>query len=236
MKQDEIKDVAWVADAYVRRPVRGIVLAFHGLGFGSDRSTPTSEELGWAQAGGLVVFPYCGPWSWMNRETRAFVDDLVDAVRQAHALPADLPVIATGGSMGGCASLLYTAYTRHRLAGCLAVFPVCDLPYHFTERPDLPKTMRCAFRGYGDDFPAVLAEHSPLHQVARLPDVPYLVIHGDQDTAVNKAKHSDRLVAAMRARGLRVEYQEIAGMGHGSAVPLEVPLRQVEFVRTLLAR
>jgi dipeptidyl aminopeptidase/acylaminoacyl peptidase len=68
---------------------------------------------------------------------------------------------------------------------------------------------------------AALEEQSPLHQVAGMPDIPYLIVHGDQDTAVNKARHSDRLVAAMRARGLRVNYIEVPGMGHG-AIPEDI--------------
>jgi dipeptidyl aminopeptidase/acylaminoacyl peptidase len=78
-----------------------------------------------------------------------------------------------------------------------------------------------AFGAYGDDMHALLVEHSPLHQVDHLPDIDYLIVHGDADPAVNKAAHSDRLVHAMRARGLRVDYQEIPGMGHCGPLPEE---------------
>ena len=58
--------------------------------------------------------------------------------------------------------------------------------------------MRYAYREQADDLSTPLIEHSPLRQVASMPDIPYLIIHGDKDLAVNKQKHSDRFVAEMR--------------------------------------
>jgi dipeptidyl aminopeptidase/acylaminoacyl peptidase len=236
MKRDEMRQVAWIGEDYVKGRVRGVVLVLHGLGFAALKEEPSTEELAWARAGGLVVFPYYGPWSWMNRQARAFVDELVDAVYAAYRLPPRAPLISTGGSMGGGCALLYTRYAKRPIAGCLALFPVCDLRFHFNERPDLPRTIRHAFRGYPEDLDTLLAEHSPLCQVDRMPDVPYLIIHGDQDKAVAKARHSDRLVAAMRKRKMKVEYVEVSGMGHGGPIPLEVVERRVQFVQSLLRR
>jgi dipeptidyl aminopeptidase/acylaminoacyl peptidase len=230
MNKQSIKQSAWVGDAWLKGPVRGLILAFHGLGFGGLKREPSTVELEWAHAGGLVVFPYYGPWSWMNREARAFVDDLVDSVYAAYRLPDEVPLFSTGGSMGGLSSLLYTRYARRPIAACEAIYPVCDLKAHFTERPDLPPTILSAFRGYTEDREALFAEHSPTAQVAGMPDIPYLVIHGDKDGAVNKAKHSDRFVAAMRKRKLDVEYIEVPGMDHGGPTPLAVLVRQIEFV------
>jgi dipeptidyl aminopeptidase/acylaminoacyl peptidase len=233
MNIDEIREVAWVGDEFVQGPLTGVVLTFHGLG-GGHKGGPSTEELAWAQAGGLVVHPYTGPWSWMNRQARAFVDELVEEVCRAFRLPADAPLICTGGSMGGLGSLLYTRYARRAVAACMALCPVCDLKYHFCERPDLPATIRCAYRGYPEDFDAVLAEHSPLHQVERMPGIPYLIVHGEEDQAVSKAHHSDPMVAAMRARGLDVTYREVAVMKHCSPTPLGVMQEMVEFVRARL--
>jgi dipeptidyl aminopeptidase/acylaminoacyl peptidase len=52
-----------------------------------------------------------------------------------------------------------------------------------------------------------------MRQVAAMPAIPYLVIHGDKDQSVNKEKHSDRFVAEMRKLGRDIEYLEIPGMG-----------------------
>jgi dipeptidyl aminopeptidase/acylaminoacyl peptidase len=233
MNIDGIREVAWVGDEYVQGPLRGLILNFHGLG-GGHRGGPSTEELAWAEAGGLIVHPYTGPWSWMNRESRAFVDGLVEDARAAFGLPAEAPLVCNGGSMGGLSSLLYTRYAAHPVAACMANCPVCDLRYHFSERPDLPATIRCAYRGYPEPFDAVLAEHSPLCQVDGMPDIPYLIVHGEQDPAVSKAHHSDPMVAAMRARGLNVTYREVAVMKHCGPMPLSVLQEMIEFVRAPL--
>jgi dipeptidyl aminopeptidase/acylaminoacyl peptidase len=224
-----IKQVSWVGEEYVRGGIRGLVLSFHGLG-GGLKGEPSTVELEWARAGGLVVYPYYGPWSWMNRQARRMVDELVEAVYAQYRLPATAPLISTGGSMGGLSSLLYTRYAARPVKACLAVFPVCDLEFHFSERADLPPTILNAFLGYPESRQQLLAEHSPLAQVPAMPDIPYLFIHGDKDAAVSKAHHSDRMVAAMRQRKMDVQYLEVPGMTHGGLMPLDVIQRQVEFV------
>jgi hypothetical protein len=52
----------------------------------------------------------------------------------------------------------------------------------------------------------LLSEHSPLDQVPFMPDIPYLVVHSDQDRSVDKMAHSDRMVTAMHGRNLDVEH------------------------------
>ena len=229
MNAKGINEVAWVGNEYVRGKIKGVILSFHGLG-GGVRGGPGTEELEWAHSGGLIVHPYYGPWSWMNRQARAMIDELVDAIYAAHGLSDRVPLICTGGSMGGQGSLLYTRYAKRLVRACFANCPVCDLKFHFHERVDLPPTIRHAFLGYSGSLNSLLAEHSPLHQVAAMPDVPYLIIHGGKDPAVSKRHHSDKMVAAMRKRKLKVEYVEVAGMGHCWPLPLEVLLREVEFV------
>lgn len=233
MNASVIKEVAWVGEACVAGKIRGVVLSFHGLG-GGLKNGPSTEELEWGRAGGLVVYPYYGPWAWMNRQARAMVDELVDAVYAAYKLPARRPLVCTGGSMGGQASLLYTRYAKRPVAACLANCPVCDMKYHFHERPDLPPTMRHAFFGYAGSLDRVLAEHSPLHQAAVLPDIPYRIIHGGKDQAVAKPHHSDKLVARMRRRRLNVEYVEVPEMGHCGPLPLEVMRDNIGFVAAAL--
>ena len=230
-----IKEVAWVGEAYVTGRIRGVVLSFHGLG-GGLKSAPSTEELEWARNGGLVVYPYYGPWAWMNRRARTMVDELVDAVYAAYRLPDRAPLICTGGSMGGQAALLFTRYAKRRVSACLANCPVCDMKFHFHERPDLPPTIRHAFLDQAGTLERLFVEHSPLQQVAALPKIPYLIVSGGKDTAVSKRQHSDKMVAAMRQRKLPVEYLEVAAMGHCGPLPLSVLQRTVAFVAAALRR
>lgn len=224
-----INEVAWVGREYVQGTIKSVILSFHGLG-GGLKSEPGTEELEWARNGGLVVHPYYGPWAWMNRQARNMVNELVDAVYAVYGLPESIPLICTGGSMGGQASLLYTRYAKRLVRACLANCPVCDLKYHFHERLDLPPTIRHAFLGYPGSFDKLLAEHSPLQQVAGMPDIPYRIIHGGKDMAVSKRHHSDKMVAAMLKRRMDVEYVEVADMGHCGPLPLKVIQHNIEFV------
>ncbi|MGI5867870.1 MAG: alpha/beta hydrolase family protein [Kiritimatiellia bacterium] len=235
MNMKRIKEIAWLGEDCVGGRIKGVVLAFHGLG-GGLKSGPSTEELEWGRAGGLVVHPYYGPWSWMNRQARTMIDELVDAVYSAYGLADGIPLVCTGGSMGGQGSLLYTRYAKRPVSACLANCPVCDLKHHFHERPDLPPTLWHAFRGYPESMSRCLAEHSPLQQVAAMPDIPYRIIHGGKDKAVSKRHHSDKMVAAMREHRLNVEYVEVAGMGHGGPLPLGVLEGNVTFVASAMSR
>lgn len=214
---------------YINGKIKAVVISFHGLNARyRDENTPLEFAL--AESNILVIAPYYGPWSWMNRQARAFVDELLDHVF-AELGDENIPLIASGGSMGGCAALLFCRYSKHRPVACDAVWPVCDTVAHFSERPDLPPTFHQAFLGYAEPMEELLKEHSPLHQIEALPRIPYLFTHGLNDVRVNKAIHSDRMVSALIERGHQVEYAEVPGCGHGVSVPLSVTLRRLEFIR-----
>lgn len=225
--------VAHVGESDLRGPARAIVLRFSGLGSAGLKAGLDDIEQDWAKAGALVVTPYHDPWAWMNPQTVSFVDELVSALQEKYGSGRALPVVSTGGSMGGHAALAYAFLSRQKILGVEAICPVCDLPFHYTERVDLPRTMHHAFGSYGDISGPLLAT-SPLHQVARLPAIPYLIIHGVRDPLVRKDRHSDPLVTAMRARGLSVQYVESEVMEHCS--PWDDTLRQAarEFVLKLM--
>jgi pimeloyl-ACP methyl ester carboxylesterase len=224
-----LEKFAWLSLEYVKPPVSAIVLRFPGLGATGMKSDPDPTELEWGQAGALAVVPYQDPWGWMNPATLHFVDDLVEAIRVHHHLGPEVPLISTGGSMGGYEALLYAIKSRHAVAACLAIFPVCDLPFHYTERVDLPRTMHHAFGNY-ENIEAALVEHSPLHQVKAMPDIPYLIVHGEKDLAVKKSAHSDPMVAAMRQRRLQVDYVECPKLGHGGPMDYATSRRIIDFV------
>jgi len=236
MNADKMRATAFISENFVKQPIKGVILAFHGLGDPGLRYTLSYDETEWSDAGGLVVMPYAGPWSWMNRQARAFVDELVDAVYENFKLAKSVPLVLTGGSMGGYCSLLYARYTKHKFVRCMGIYPVCDLKHHFSERPDLPRTIHHAFTGYSEDLETLFAEHSPIAQAAKMPKVPYLLMHGDADKAVNKAAHSDRMVAEMKKHGHDVTYIEVPGMGHHDPTNLPAWRAKVDFIKAGLAR
>ncbi|MBE6929367.1 MAG: hypothetical protein E7463_03715 [Ruminococcaceae bacterium] len=214
INRDNVESFAYT-NGHLCKSIREIVLVFHGLGGGTQLIREDSEEaVFFAENDALYVFPYYGPWSWMNAHAVKTVDLIVEALIEKYDLPADIPVISTGGSMGGLSALAYTHHSSRTPTACAANCPVCDLPYHFTERPDLPRTIWSAFGWYEGDFEAAMRTASPLHLAATMPDVPYYIAHCDADMAVNKGMHSDRLIAAMRTAGRNLTYDEIPGMGH----------------------
>ncbi len=235
MNDDHVARTSWRNDEFLKGDIRGVAVTFQGLNnrYRED-ATPLEMELG--NAGILTVSPYYGPWSWMNRNARAFVDELLAAVYHRYGLSDDVPLISWGESMGGCAALLYCRYGVRKPAGCVALYPVCDTVSHFGERPDLPPTFLNAFYGYPEPLDAVLREHSPLHQAEFMPDIPYLFFHGTADDRVNKAIHTDSMVAKLRELGRDVAYVEVPGMKHGLNIPLSVCNRQYEFIVGLAKR
>ena len=100
MNEEEMRQVAWIGDKFVDGEITGVVVTFHGLG-GGIKGGPTYDEQEWAANGALVVLPYYGPWSWMNRRSRTFVDQLIPSVYRNFKLDRDIPLIIIGASMGG---------------------------------------------------------------------------------------------------------------------------------------
>lgn len=230
MNKKLIKETAWVGDGYLKGKIKGIVIFMHGLAMVQMKDEPTTRELGWAEAGALVVHPYYGAWHWMNRQTRHFIDELVDSLYKEYRLPGSAPLIVTGESMGGQCALIYTRYAKRPVAACAVNCPVCDLEYAFHERPDVPRTIHYAFRGYSEDMKSLLDEHSPVAQASKMPGIPYMIIHGVQDNGVSIRRHSDKLVPLMRKAGLRVEYLRVPEMLHCHPVPPRVAQREMDFV------
>ncbi len=230
---DLLDKLAWLNADYVKQPISGIVLRFPGLGSTEVKTNPDPSDLEWGYAGALAVLPYWDPWGWTNPTVVKFIDDLVDAIRLRYQLGPEVPLLSTGGSMGGHAALLYSIKSRHSVSACVALWPVCDLPFHYTERFDLPRTMHHAFGSYGD-ISAILEQNSPLHQVKAMPKIPYLIVHGNLDQAVKKSAHSDPMVAAMRQHQLQVQYIERPKLAHGGPLDFETLRTIIDFVLSQL--
>lgn len=204
--KENLSYYAWTNIEFIPGEVKAVMLDFQGLGFKDMKTIPGTTDLELASKGILTVVPYYAPWSWMNREAVRLVDEIVEVIYETWKLSSDVPLISTGGSMGGLCALIYCVYGKKTPSACYANCPVCDLPYHATERPDLPRTMYAAFSHYECGIDEALRLTSPVHQVQKLPFIPYLIIHADKDPAVNNDRHSRVLVEKMKELGHRVEY------------------------------
>ncbi len=229
---DNLRLFAYVNLDVCEKPYRKIVLDFMGLGgssmFGED--TEYGKELG--KQGIIYVIPYLNPWSWMNTQAVCETDEITDAILES-INEENLPIVSSGGSMGGLACLVYTRYAKRTPVKCVANCPVCDLPYHYTERPDLPRTLYSAFGKYDTaTLTEAMESASPLHlaQKREMPDIDYCIFHCEEDKAVNKSMHSDRLVSVLGSTR-RVKYYTVPGRGHCDLTP---EMRE-EYVRIIVS-
>ena len=224
---ETLRSFAYVNDRIVTHPIRGIALKFFGLN-GRDN---------YAERGILYVVPYNNPWAWMNRQAVDYTDEILDVLIRRYELPESIPIASTGGSMGGMSALIYSRYAKRTPAVCIANCPVCDMPYHYTERPDLPRTLYSAFFHEvraGRSIEEILKTVSPLHLAEEMPDIPYYLFHCGADKAVNKEQHSDRFVNAMEQAKKSITYHVIPDRGHCDigddmkALFLEYAVREIE--------
>lgn len=212
---ENLRSFCYSNDRLIEGAPRGIAVNFCGLGFKEMFDKDPDDGVSYAADGVILVIPYLDPWAWMNSVAVAETDAIVSALEERYG---PLPVVSSGGSMGGEEAIVWCAYSKKNIVACVANCPVCDMEYHLTERPDLPRTMYAAFSG-GGDFRGELAAHSPVRLAERLPRIPYSVFHCEEDRAVNLAAHSEKFVAAMEAAGRDITFTRIPGRGHCDLSP-----------------
>ena len=133
---ENLRNFAYCNNQICKKPIKGLVVSFFGLGGASMFAEDTEDGIRFAENRILYVVPYQNPWAWQNMQNVAYTDEIVDVLFDEYGLLNDLPVVSVGGSMGGLSALVYMVYAKRTPVACVANCPVCDLPYHFTERPD----------------------------------------------------------------------------------------------------
>ncbi len=216
---DNLRSFAYSNDRICRKPIRGVVLAFFGLGRTLMFDEDTEDGRFYAANGIIYLEPYNNPWNWMNRQAIDLTDEVVGVIFRHYKLPAKTPVVASGGSMGGHGALVYTRYAKRTPAACVVDCPVCDLPLHYTERPDLPRSIFSAYSYLDGKMPGNLKVASPCHLAASMPKVPYVVFHCEKDKMVNIKAHSEKFVELMREAGADITFIRVPDRGHCSLTP-----------------
>lgn len=205
---------AYSNDKEIKGKIRGIVIDFFGLGGQAMYHDGTDAGRFYAKHNVIYVIPYTNPWGWMNRDEVRLADEVLDVLYERYGLDDSIPFVSTGGSMGGLACIVYTKYAKHTPVGCVANCPVCDLPYHYTERVDLPRTLYSAFYSYECSLDEALKSCSPLHLVPSLPKkTDYIVFHCENDAAVNIDMHSRKFVDEL-SKAREVRFYTVPGRGH----------------------
>ena len=214
INQENIRYFAYTNERALKGRIKGIAIDFFGLGGMAMYKEDTKTGITLAQKDILLIVPYTNPWGWMNRDEVKLADEIIDVLKDKYSLSDETPLVAMGGSMGGLACIVYTKYAKHTPVGCVANCPVCDLPYHFTEREDLPRTLYSAFFGYDGTLDEALKSCSPLHLAQSLPQkTEYTIFHCENDSAVNIAAHSDKFVEAL-SKTRNVTYYKVPNKDH----------------------
>ena len=227
---ENLRNFAYSNDRCIKGDISGIVLNFTGLGGATIYNTDPGDALEFAEKGIIYVIPYYNPWCWMNRQTVKYVDEIIDVLCEKYDLDMKtVKIVSTGHSMGGLCALVYCAYAKITPCACVTNCPACDLVYHFTERPDLPRTLHSAFGEYEGTMEAALRSASPLHLVEKMPNIPYDIFHCEEDKSVNLEKHSERFVEEMKKEH-RISLKTIPLRGH---CDLSAEMR-VEYKQTIL--
>ena len=226
---ETLRNFAYSNDHLIKGNIKGIVLNFYGLGGMTIHNTDPGDALDFAEKGIIYLIPYYNPWSWMNRQAVKYTDEIIAVILDNYNLDSSIKIVSTGGSMGGLSALVYCAYANITPCACIANCPVCDLPFHFTERPDLPRTLYSAFGEYEEDLQSALESCSPLHLVDKMPNISYNIFHCDGDKAVNIEKHSIRFVEAMKGKH-QISLYTIPLRGHCDLSPIA----RVDYINAIL--
>ena len=221
INRDTLNYFARTNERMLTGPIRGVVLEFPGLGGGSCMGgidavgeNTSLYALRCAHENLLQAYVFTGPWSWMNRPAVEIADAVVDAIWERYSLSDDIPLLSTGGSMGGCGALLYARYSRHRVAACAANGPGCDMMALYKSHVDFARTIFNAVAFYDCDFDEALRSLSANEQVPYMPRIPYYIVHTSRDEVIPIEKHSDIFVRRMREAGHQVEYHVVPDRLH----------------------
>ncbi|MEU9822931.1 S9 family peptidase [Pseudonocardia alni] len=188
----------------------------------------------WANRGYAVLQPqFRGSYGFGRAHMEAAVgefagamhDDLIDAVDWAVARGYADPdrVAMFGGSYGGYATLVGVAFTPDRFAAAVEYVGISNLADFLRTVPEFtrPGLVNNWYRYVGDPAdPAQEADMLARSPITRVDDIrtPLMVVQGANDVRVVRAE-SDNLVAALRGRGVDVEYLVFDDEGHAIVNP-----------------
>ena len=205
-----------------------MVLAVHGGPFWRDGWGYSSTDQFFANRGYAVLrVNYRGSTGYgrafMQAAKKQFAgkmhDDLIDGVNWAIEQGiADAQKIAIfGRSYGGYATLVGLTFTPDVFAAGVSIVGLADLITAFETFPAYWKNWLARWHLYvGDidnpDDRADMYNRSPINFVDRIKK-PLLVVQGANDVRVVR-EHSDRIVAAVKDKGLDVDYIVFEDEGH----------------------
>ena len=215
---------------YGKKPFPMVLLVHGGPwtrdGWGYDPMTQWLADRGYAclqinfrgSSGFGKKFVNAGDKEWGRKMQNDLSDAVAWTVRQGFADPARVGIM--GASYGGYAALAAAAFTPEVFRCAVDMFGPSDLatlirsmpPYWSVEKNNIIRRM-----GDPDTEAALLRERSPIFFINRI-RIPVLIAQGANDPRTPKSE-SDRMVEALRGKGIECEYRVFPDEGHGFLKP-----------------
>ncbi|MET0383754.1 MAG: prolyl oligopeptidase family serine peptidase, partial [Burkholderiaceae bacterium] len=200
-----------------------LIVVSHGGPTSAASSTLKLAIQFWTSRGFAVLDVNYGGSTGFGRAYRRLLSgqwgivDVQDCVAGARFLArqglADVDRLAIrGGSAGGFTTLSALAFHDVFKAGA-SYYGVADLRALDADTHKFESRYTTDLIAPGPEREALYAERSPIHHAHRM-SCPMIFFQGLDDKVVPPAQ-SEAMVAALRARGLRVAYLSFEGEGHG---------------------
>ena len=221
INKDTVSLYANTNENIIKLPIKGIIIELPGLGGSSClggtmdmKPYDAAHITNYAEKGILVAYMFPGPWSWGNKGAVRMTDALIDALIEKYRLDKDIPIVISGGSMGGLGSLNFASNTRHKLVGCAAACPVVDTVFSMEVHQHFPRSLICAVASLDMPFEDALKTISPMENVEKLPLIKYYICSDGADELIPE-EQIEAYINKMGDRGLDVIYKAQPGLVHG---------------------
>ncbi len=214
-------------EALLKNAPKALVLEFPGLGGNSCLGGVMNYSVynnvytrRFAEKDILVAYLFTGPWSWGNKSAIKIADGVVDALLEKHSM-SNVPIVVSGGSMGGQSALIYCADSRHKITACAVACPCFDVHGSYTKTPDLTRSVISAVAGYNTSIEEALKRISPLYRINDMQDIPYYILCDSEDELFD-AKGMKKYAQKLNYRILSgVRFVLLPGLSHGIFTPEE---------------
>ena len=213
INKDNLYDYAFLNEDTLVPPLRAVCVCFHGYTDATmyKRSPEIAKVLG--EAGIAWVFPYYSVWAWMSKSSSEFIEQALDAVYERLGADERIPLIVSGGSMGGLTALNYLVRGRRAAVGCAVNCAVTDMKKIFSDRPDFRRAILSAHIEEEEDLLSVMKRYSPVDFCELMPEIPYYFVYGESDAYFTE-KHMPPLLDRMEKEKLPYKLRIEAGMTH----------------------
>lgn len=182
INKENLLDYAFLNEDTLKLPVRGICVCFHGYTDATmyEKSPWEAEYLG--KNGIAWVFPYYSVWAWMSENSQIFNEQVLNAVYDRLGVDENVPLIISGGSMGGMTALNYLIRGKRRATACALNCAVTDLNRIFEDKRDFRRAMLSAHIEKDGEPGEIFRTYSPVCFAEQLPQIPYFLVYGEADT------------------------------------------------------